>query len=442
MSTHHDLPPDIDLTPGSYQNGAPNPVGEPPPVSMVTGPLPSADDARRRNLRLGFEAVLIALCGYLIGVAGLPPLFGPPGSDSGSQTVASSSVDGDGVAAANGTEASAGAPSNLLPGAGVNATIGRATWSTGYFQAALFKALLEELGYEVSEPSLNELGPSEMYRIMAEGSVQFWTNSWLPNHQAFLEEELGDGSTISSHIASVGSLMPASGLEGIVVSKAVAEQFQITSLQQINDDPALVELFDSNGNGTADIAGCPGDWGCHQILNELIAFNNWGNLEQVADDYDAMIEQSIGRIDSGAAALQYTWSPSGYLTRLRPGDNVLWLSIGGQDKMLDGSITPEFDFDELEPAALGPACTGDPCYLGWPAADITVTARNAFLEENPSARVLFEQVRLKVLDVALANVKYDTGETAEEDLARHAQDWIAENRPLVDEWLAAARAAE
>ncbi len=109
--------------------------------------------------------------------------------------------------------------------------------------------------------------------------------------------------------------------------------------------------------------------------------------------------------------------------------------------MLDGSITPEYDFNDGQPPALGAACTGDPCWLGWPAADIKVTANNLFLEANPSARVLFEQVQLKVLDVALANVKYDTGETSPEDLARHAQEWITENRPTVDGWLAAARAA-
>ncbi len=395
---------------------------------------------RSRNIRLGFEAALIALCGYLIGVAGIPPLFDAPGGPRGDQVVTSSALDsgGDGEAVA---APSVDASANPTPGAGVSVNIGRANWSTGYFQAAVFKALLEELGYSVSDPGANEQGPTEAYRSMADGTIEFWTNSWLPNHQVYIDEEFGDGSTVSEHVTSLGNLLPAAGLEGIVVTRSVAEENGITSLDQINSDPALVELFDADGNGQADVYGCPDDWGCFKILNELIEFNGWANIEQITDDYDAMVDQTVTQVDGGTPVLQYTWSPSGYLTRLRPGDNVVWLSIGGQEMMLDGSITPEYDFRDGEPPNLGAACTGDPCWLGWPAADIKVTARNDFLEANPSARVLFEQVQLKVLDVALANVKYDTGEQASEDLARHAQDWITENRPTVDQWLAEARAA-
>ena len=401
----------------------------------------SSEGDRFKNLRLGFEAALIALCGYLIGVAGLPPLFDAPGSSDRANVVSSSVVDGQSGAADPAAPAVDGESAALTPGSGVTATIGRATWSTGYFQASVFKALLEELGYVVSDPSAGEQGPTEAYELIADGTLDFWTNSWLPNHSNFMEAEMSDGSTVSSHISTVGELLPAGGLEGIVVNKSTAEQFDITSLGQINDSPDLVALFDSDGNGKAEIYGCPDDWGCHAILNEIIAFNQWSNFEQISDNYDAMVSQTVDRVGADVAVLQYTWSPSGYLTRLRPGDNVSWLSVGGQENMPDGSITPEYDFNDGEPAALGAACTSDPCYLGWPAADIAVTASNDFLDANPSARVLFEQVQLKVLDVALANVKYDTGETTEEDLARHAQEWIAENRPTVDEWLMAARAA-
>ena len=40
-----------------------------------------------------------------------------------------------------------------MPGAGVSVRMARANWSTGYFQAEVYRALLEELGYEVSDPS-------------------------------------------------------------------------------------------------------------------------------------------------------------------------------------------------------------------------------------------------------------------------------------------------
>ena len=412
---------------------------QPPQLQQFPPRSPAQKPAgdRYRNARLGFEAFLIALCGYLIGVAGLPPLFDAPGGSGETETVAASDAATSEEVAAPLVEETA----NPTPGAGVSVTSARATWTTGYFQAALFKGLMEELGYQVSEPSLNEVAPADVYRMMAEGSVDFWTNSWMPNHSTFLEEELADGATVGSRVSIVGGLLPAGGLEGIVITKTVADENQITTMGQINDDPDLVALFDEDGNGKADVYGCPDDWTCDDILDEVINLNGWSNLEQIKTDYDEMVNASVEAVEAGTPRLQYTWSPSGYLTRLRPGDNVSWLSIGDRENMPDGSITPEFDFNDGDPAALGPACTSDPCWLGWPAADIQVTASNNFLDANPSARVLFEQMQLKVLDVALANVKYDTGETSEEDLARHAQEWIAENRATVDGWLAAARAA-
>ena len=56
---------------------------------------------------------------------------------------------------------------------------------------------------------------------------------------------------------------------------------------------------------------------------------------------------------------------------------------------------------------------------------------------NPAARALFEAVRLSLIDVSVANSAMGVGELAS-DLATQ---WIADNRDLVDEWIAAARAA-
>ena len=52
-------------------------------------------------------------------------------------------------------------------------------------------------------------------------------------------------------------------------------------------------------------------------------------------------------------------------------------------------------------------------------------------------RLLFT---IDVLDVALQSVRYEEGENTEADVTTHAAEWIADNRDLVDIWLAAARA--
>ncbi len=329
-----------------------------------------------------------------------------------------------------------------MPGEGVAVTAARANWSTGYFQGALYSAMLAELGYEVSDPSLNELPPSNGYLAMAQGDIDFWANSWYPGHFSWYENELPDGSTVEDHVEVIGEELMAAGLEGFLVTKSVAEDNGIKSLQQIYEDDALIALFDSDGNGKAEIFGCPEDWTCDDIITDTITFNGWDDkIEQTIAGYDAMIIESVAKANAGEPMIQYTWSPSGYLTQLIPGDNALWLNVGTIENVLDGSTNPDWNFRDTGAAPLGDTCTDDPCFLGWTNADVQVTANSEFLAENPSAAELFRQVKLSVLDVANQNVKYTNGEDTEDDVQRHAAEWIAENRELVDTWLDAARAA-
>jgi len=56
-------------------------------------------------------------------------------------------------------------------------------------------------------------------------------------------------------------------------------------------------------------------------------------------------------------------------------------------------------------------------------------------------RVLLEAASVPLDDVFEQNAKMYEGENSEDDVARHAAEWIEENRAEVDEWLAAARDA-
>ena len=346
--------------------------------------------------------------------------------------------------AVDGTEEAA-AEAYLKPGAGTPVTQARATWSTGYMQAAIYHHLLEELGYDVSDPADNELANDIFYVALGEGEVDFWANGWMPGHLKFFEAELTDGSLVADRVEIVGRQMPGAGLEGLLTNKTVAEEHGIRTLDQINDDPELVALYDatdtSPGDGVVQILVCPDGWTCDDIFADTVEFNGWENLEVVRGGYEAMFAEAVAKVADGDPVIVYTWSPSGYLTRLIPGENVVWLAVEA-DSVLDGSTAGAFDFDDLPPAALGPGyCTNDPCYTGFGAADIRVVANSDFLAANPAARTLFELVTLSVVDVALQNARYDGGENTNADVNRHAIEWIEANRAKVDDWLTAARNA-
>ena len=341
-----------------------------------------------------------------------------------------------------------GASDGAEPGEGVSVTMARANWSTGYMQAAIYKALMEELGYEVNEPAEMEMAPSAFFTALGEGEVDFWANSWYPGHASWWNNELTDGTTVGEKVSVVGEEMMAGGLQGYLTNASIVADYPGLTMDQINNDPALIELYDAGdsnpGDGVVQILGCPEDWTCDDIISENIEFAGWDNLTQTKAGYDAMVAEAVGRAADGVPFIIYTWTPSAYVTQLIPGDNAMWLAIE-EDSVLDGSITPEFDqkVDGVAvPAALTTeTCSADPCHLGWVAADIQVSANNEFLAANPAAAKLFELVKISVIDVALQNVLYDGGENTTEDVNGHAADWIANHRDLVDEWLAAARAA-
>ncbi len=388
------------------------------------------------------------------------------------------SGEGDGPAATDApattaadTPATTAAPTggDDMPGAGKTITMARADWSTGYFQAAVYRALLEELGYEVTDPSELELGPSLAYLSMAQGDFDFWVNSWYPGHISWWEPELPDGSRVGDHIVALGPApeaagefelnfrpapgeLVAGGLQGYLMTKTFAEEYGLKTLDDLNNNADALAAFDAAdplpGNGIADIYGCQESWTCDNIITNQIAFSGWENIQQTIAGYDAMIAEAIAKANAGEPMVIYTWTPSAYITQLRPGDNVVWVGVEDviDDSNPSGQEGGEGHDQRPGTANIGPeecplAADLDTCQLGWIAADILVTANREWLDANPPAAKLLELVVLPIIDVSLANVEQDAGRNTNEDIQQLAAEWIEANRALVDEWLSAARAA-
>ncbi len=327
-------------------------------------------------------------------------------------------------------------------GEGVELVMGRATWASGYIQAEIYNQILTSMGYTIGLPENKELDPSAAYLAMAEGSMDFWTNSWYPGHFSWHAAELPDGSIVGDYLTVVEGLFPNSGVQGFLTTKSVVDEYNITSMQQINDDPELVALFDSDGNGKAEIFGCPESWTCDDIFTSQIAFYEWNNIEQTKAGYDAMIAEALNKANAGEPMAIYTWSPSAYVTKLIPGDNVYWLTMH-PTKILDdsnpvGTEGGEAHTQEEGFSGFGPEFCTDPCQLGWKAADIQVTARTEVLEANPVLGALFPKIKPSLIDILVLMVEQSNGDGTQEEIVRIASEWLATNQALVDGWIAEA----
>ena len=324
----------------------------------------------------------------------------------------------------------------------------RANWSTGYFQAELARQLMGMLGYEVSDPADLELGPNLAYLAMAQGEADFWVNSWYPGHNSWLAAELPDGSLVGEHVRRVGELMIAGGLQGYLITKTFAEEYGINTLDDLNNNPDAIAAFDAQdpnpGNGIADIYGCPESWTCDDIIQSQIAFSGWENIEQVLAGYDAMFAEATVKADAGEPMVAYTWTPSSYITALRPGDNVVW--VGVENPVDDSNPLGREGGEEWDQrpgtAAIGaescPSAADDGvCNIGWVAADVMASARHDMLANHPAAAKLLEIMKLNVVDVSLQIVEQDAGG----DVGELVTQWIADNQAQVDAWVADAKAA-
>lgn len=314
----------------------------------------------------------------------------------------------------------------VTPGQGVRVSMARATWSTGYVQAAIYWSLLRELGYEVNDPTEAEMASGAFYRAMAEGRFDFWVNGWFPQDMVSLED-----AGLTGVARPIGVQIADGGLQGFLVDMATADAHGITKLDDIGDNPEIAALFDIDGDGRADLMGCDDGWNCRIVIDDTIAANGWEEtIEQVSADHSVLFTDSLARHQRGEPVLQFVWTPGLFTSYLVPGRDVIWLSLDNPIPSQPGAA--DLPVDE---------CPGQPCQMGFTPADIRVVARNDFLAANPAAATLFEMVAIPAADVSRHVLEFEEGANSESDVKAAAARWIAENRATVDGWLEAARAS-
>lgn len=317
---------------------------------------------------------------------------------------------------------------NDLPGKGVTVQPGRATWNTGFFQEALVRKGLEELGYKVKKPK--DLANPIFYQSVYLGDLDYWANGWFPTHNNQLPKNFYEKAGTYGYVAKAG------GLQGYLVSRDAVEKYGITSLDDFKR-PEVKEAFDQNGDGKADLVACPAGWGCEKIISHhLDAYQLEDHINPIKAAYSASMAQALASFKSGQPVFFYTWAPNWTIFKLKPGKDVAWINV------------PEIKPDEAQKGAVDrmtvsgvKGAVSDPVKLGFVVSDIRIVANKAFAEANPAARTFFEAFSLPLEDINAQNTRMQNGEDRQKDIERHVAEWIADNRVQWDKWLAAARQA-
>jgi glycine betaine/proline transport system substrate-binding protein len=306
-----------------------------------------------------------------------------------------------------------------LPGTGISVQPLQNTIAEATFQTLLVSRALQKLGYDVAPAK--EIAPPTAHIAISNGDATFMADHWSPLHEDFYKNAGGDVKLSRTGVYSDNAA------QGYLIDKATATKYKITNLKQLAD-PKIAKLFDTDGDGKADLTGCDPGWGCEAVIeHQLTAFKLRDSVTHKQGSYSALIADTIARHKEGKPILYYTWTPYWVSGVMRPGRDVVWLqvpfsSLPGEQSKINTQLPNGRNY-------------------GFVVNQQNIVANKQFILANPAAGKLFELMKLPMADISAENMRMMNGETSAADIARHTDGWIKAHQVMFDGWIAQSLAA-
>ena len=311
-----------------------------------------------------------------------------------------------------------GAQAQALPGKGVTVLPLKSSIAEETFQTLLVMKGLEQLGYDVQP--IKEVEYPTAHIPIAQGDATFLADHWNPLHADYYKNAGGDAKLFRKGVYS------GNAAQGYLIDKKTADAHRISNIAQLKD-PKIAALFDTNGDGKADLTGCNPGWGCEAVIeHQLDAYGLRPTVTHNQGSYSALIADTITRFKAGKPVLYYTWTPYWVSNELKPGKDVVWLevpfsSLPGEQKGSNTQLPNGKNY-------------------GFVVNSQQIVANKAWAEKNPAAARLFEVMRLPVADINAQNHLMSQGQNQAADIERHVNAWIKAHQKTFDGWLQQARA--
>ncbi|MGD1715896.1 glycine betaine/L-proline ABC transporter substrate-binding protein ProX [Dapis sp. BLCC M172] len=306
-----------------------------------------------------------------------------------------------------------------MPGQGVRVSSGSSITTYAAFLTEIINVGLEKLGYQTE--AVKQLSVPIVHISVSNGDLDFYTNHWEKLQNKFFIENGGEDK-----FQRVGIIVD-NALQGYQIDKKTADQYKITSLDQLKD-PKIAKLFDSDGDGKANLAGCNPGWGCELVIeHHLDVYGLRDTVEHDQGNYDILLADVVARNRLEKPILYYTYTPHWAPAVLEPGKDAIWIEV------------PFTSLPEEQGEASEQETMLDGKNLGIAVDRVRIVANNKFLQANPAAKRLFELVSIPIEDVNAQQKLVQDGESNSEDLRRHAEEWVKKNQDKFDGWVEEAR---
>lgn len=282
-------------------------------------------------------------------------------------------------------------------------------WIEEQFLTEIVNIGLEQLGYKVED--IQQVDYAALHVSIANGDLDYTTGFYEPAHNSFWDKAGGD-----EKLERMGHLILGGGAHGLLIDKKTADEYNISSLEQFQGSD-IAQLFDTDGDGKANLAGCETGWKCNEIIEyqiDVVGLKDTVQHEQGA--YAALLADVFARHSQGESVLFYAYSPHWLLTKLKPGEDVIWLDV-----------PPPESSDDAE--------------LGFSITKQRIVANQTFIDKNPVAKRFFEVIAIPVDDLNRESALINDGEDSSDDIRRHAEAWVDNNSGLFEGWLKEAQQA-
>ncbi|MDH4556737.1 glycine betaine/L-proline ABC transporter substrate-binding protein ProX [Pseudomonas sp. BN417] len=304
------------------------------------------------------------------------------------------------------------------PGEGVEVTPIFPSIAEERFRGEVAMEGLRELGYDVQEPEETEYGV--MMVALANGDADFTVHLWEKLHDKFYQQAGGDEVMVKT-----GDILPGVS-QGYLIDKKTADQYNIKYITDLKK-PEIAKLFDTDGDGKADLTGCNPGWGCELVISHhMKAYDLDKSVHVNQGSYFALMADTITRYKEGKPILYFTWVPQWIASVLVENTDVVWLEVPKTD-LPDGNN----DVDTMYKGK----------NLGFAVDKVVAVLNKDFADENPAAVKFLSLVQISTDDESAQNLKMQQGEKKPADIQRHAKEWVAAHRQQFDAWLQASRAS-
>ncbi|WP_372738773.1 glycine betaine ABC transporter substrate-binding protein [Neptunomonas sp.] len=289
--------------------------------------------------------------------------------------------------------------------------VGVPAWPSAAATAYILKVVMEDnLGLDVAMQSGSN---AVIFEAMDRGSINVHPEVWLPNQQNLHDKYVKQNGTVVQNPNGVEAA------QGICVTKATSEKYNITSIFDLSDPDKSV-LFDTDGDGMGEMwVGQPG---AASTTVEIIKAKSYGyaetmNLVELDTPLNWAALDAAVKADKPYAFFCYT--PHHVFAT----HELVFLKEPAHNAETWKVLQPTDDADWLAKSNADSA---------WASANLYVHFSKSLEKDQPEAAILLKNFKLNSDIVGQLSYGMVVGKKDPETLAK---EWVIEHSDLVESWL-------